>query len=539
MRNGTLRPAVKFEAIPTIHLLCSNPSCSENLLISLLPKNNFALNIFLASPALFLYRPRTPRIFCMRAIKVTFALSLGLIGIFGCATNERSYHRSATSGISFAQPKASVENIPNSSAASILAPTSVPRSPEPAALEETNALPPTSDAKLSLPPNLSEGKPELADDREKSAPPVKPGATAVQSERALQADNRLLDLLEKDLDKAVEQPPEHRRLQFSKEVIENAKVRHFVNYYSVTARNSFAELLARSGKYIPMIATVLAKEGLPKELGYLALLESQFVLDSTSRNGAVGLWQFVASTARQYGLRIDQWVDERRDPVKSTRAAAAYLKDLHDYYGRWFLVTAAYNAGPGNVDKALRQSQAKDFWSIKAKARLSEETRNFVPKFIAIALIASDPTKYGFHDIQYLPPLDYEEVELVAPMNLEALAALAETDRSTVKELNPALLRNTTPPGEPGFRVNLPVGKAQTYLAKANERNIEKESTKDVEPVNVVTHEVKRGETLFSIARFYGLTVRALMDFNGLKTPQLKIGQKLGILLQGIRARLR
>ena len=473
----------------------------------------------------------------MRAIKVIFALSFGLIGIFGCATNERSYHRSATTSVTLAQPKASVENIPISNGSSIPAPEAAPRAPEPPALKETEASSLTSNVKPTPQQDISESKSERG---EKSPQPVKPTATTAQSERALQADNRLLELLEKDLDKAVEQPPEHRRLQFSREIIENSKVRHFVNYYSVTARNSFAELLARSGKYMPMIAAVLTREGLPKELGYLALLESQFVLDSTSRNGAAGLWQFIPSTGRRYGLRIDQWVDERRDPVKSTRAAAAYLKDLHDYYGRWFLATAAYNAGPGNVDKALRQSQAHDFWSIKAKARLSEETRNFVPKFIAIALIASDPTKYGFHDIQYLPPLDYEEVELVtAPMNLDALAALTDTDRSTVKELNPALLRNTTPPGEPGFRVNLPVGKVQTYLAKANERNLGNESTKEDGPVKVVTHEVKRGETLFSIARFYGLTVRALMDFNGLKTPQLKIGQKLGILLQGIRARLR
>jgi membrane-bound lytic murein transglycosylase D len=391
------------------------------------------------------------------------------------------------------------------------------------------------DTKLP-PPSDSAEENTRGVEREKSATPAKPAA---QPRRAWQADNRLLELLEKDLDNAVEQPPEHRRLQFSKEVIENPKVRHFINYYSVTARNSFAELLARSGKYMPMIATVLKREGLPKELGYLALLESQFILDSTSRNGAAGLWQFIASTARRYGLRIDQWVDERRDPVKSTRAAAAYLKDLHDYYGRWFLATAAYNAGPGNVDKALRQSQAQDFWSIKAKAQLSEETRNFVPKFIAITLIADDPQKYGFYDIRYLPPLDYEEVELVAPMKLDALAELAETDASRVKELNPALLRNTTPIGEPRFRVNLPVGKASTYLAKTADKILEKELVKEEEPTKVVTHEVKKGETLFSIARFYGLTVRALMNFNGLKTPQVRIGQKLGILLQGIRAKLR
>ena len=286
---------------------------------------------------------------------------------------------------------------------------------------------------------------------------------------------------------------------------------------------------------MPLIEKLLPREGLPKELGYLALLESQFILDSTSRNGAVGLWQFVPATARQYGLRIDSWVDERRDPVKSTRAAAAYLKDLHDYYGRWFLATAAYNAGQGNVDKALRQSQAKDFWSIKAKAQLSEETRNFVPKFIAIALVASDPLKYGLEDIRYEAPLDYEEVELPTPLNLATLAEFAETDAVTVKTLNPALLRDTTPPGEHGFRVNLPVGRTPTFIANVYDKDAEKAG----EPLKVVTHEVKRGETLFSIARYYGSSVRALMELNGLTSSQVRIGQKLGILLQGIRATLR
>jgi membrane-bound lytic murein transglycosylase D len=480
----------------------------------------------------------------MCAIKVIFGLFLGVIGIFGCATNEQLYYRTATNPVELPQAKAFVDDIASAPAPVMAAPMAMapPRAAEPA--DQTiqtrrNPLAQTREM-TSPPPDVgSEVRAERSEHREKTASPAKPTTATAQTGRELQADNRLLELLEKDLDKAVEQPPEHRRLQFSKEVVDNPKVRHFIKYYSVTAKNTFAELLARSGKYMPMIAAVLTKEGLPKELGYLALLESRFILDSTSRNGASGLWQFIASTGRRYGLRIDPWVDERRDPVKSTRAAAAYLKDLHDYYGRWFLATAAYNAGPGNVDKALRQSRAKDFWSIKEKAQLSEETRNFVPKFIAIALIASDPQKYGFHEIRYLPPLDYEEVEVVAAINVDALAELGETDVSTVKELNPALLRNATPAGEPRFLVNLPVGKAVAYLAKANDRILEKELVKEEEPAKVLTHEVKRGETLFSIARFYGLTVGALMDFNRLKTPQLRIGQKLGVLLQGIRARLR
>ena len=378
----------------------------------------------------------------------------------------------------------------------------------------------------------AEQKSERIDGRDTIAQPTASFPQSTQARRDLEADNRLLDLLEKDLDKAVEQPKERRRLQFSKEVVEHPKVRHFLNYYSNTGKASFQVLLARSGKYLPMIAKVLSDEGLPEELAYLALLESQFVVNTTSRNGAVGLWQFVTTTARQYGLRIDRWVDERRDPVKSTRAAAAYLKDLHAYYGRWFLATAAYNAGPGTIDKALQQSGAKDFWSIKAKAKLREETRNFVPKFVAISLIARDPAAYGFDSIRYEAPLNYEEVELHEPMKLAAVAELAEMEVARLRDLNPALLRDSTPPGEHGFRVNLPTGKAAIYLAKGH---VEKEA----EPVAVVTHEVKRGETLFSIARLYGLTVRRLMEFNGLRTSQVNIGQKLRILLEGIRGKLR
>jgi soluble lytic murein transglycosylase-like protein/LysM repeat protein len=476
----------------------------------------------------------------MRAIKVIVALFFGVAGIWGCAANDRLYHRTATISVELPQSvEPPVDNVIDVPTPVVVLPI-VPEPVDQTIQVESHSLAQTQEIISPPPDNRAEVKAERSDPRPKNPAPAKPLAAAAQPAQKLQADNRLLEILERDLDKAVEQPPEHRRLQFSKEAIDNPKVRHFIKYYSVTAKHSFAELLARSGRYMPMIAAVLTKEGLPKELGYLALLESQFILDATSRNGAAGLWQFIASTARRYGLRIDPWLDERRDPVKSTRAAAAYLKDLHDYYGRWFLATAAYNAGPGNVDKALRQSQAKDFWSIKAKAALSEETRNFVPKFIAIALIASDPQKYGFDDISYLPPLDYEEVEVVAPIKVDALAELAGTDVPTVKQLNPALLRNATPDGEPRFRVNLPVGKAATYLAKADDDEIlEKQFVKEEEPVKVVTHEVKRGETLLSIARFYGLTARTLMDFNGLKTPQLRIGQKLGIFLQGIRARLR
>lgn len=470
----------------------------------------------------------------MRTCEKHFALLLAVAGILGCSSAEHSYHRTATSMAPIPQTK-----IPENNFSPITVDTALANPPadgvtDQPIIQEKRPLVNAPEVKPTVLTPAAEQKRERPDSREKTAQSVNPSAS-LQASRDLSADNRLLELLEKDLDKAVEQPNERRRLQFSKEVVDHPKVRHFLKYYSHTGKASFQILLVRSGKYMPMIAKVLNDEGLPEELGYLALLESQFIVNTTSRTGAVGLWQFVATTARQYGLRIDRWVDERRDPVKSTRAAAAYLKELHAYYGRWFLATAAYNAGPGNIDKALQQSGAKDFWSIKARAKLSEETRNFVPKFVAISLIAIDPRKYGFDDVRYEPPLSYEQVELQAPMKFSVLAEVTETEELMLRDLNPALLRDSTPPGETGFRVNLPTGKAAIYLAKANEKTLEKEA----EPVQVVTHEVKRGETLFSIARLYGLTVRRLMEFNGLETSQISIGQKLRILLESLRGKLR
>jgi len=378
-----------------------------------------------------------------------------------------------------------------------------------------------------------ERRSESAENQEKNVG-QSPNHAPVQASRSLSADNRLLEQLEKDLNKAVEQPKERRRLQFSKQVIDNPAVRHYIKHYSTTAKDEFQALLARSGKFMPMIATVLHDEGLPEDLAYLAIVESELIVSATSRVGAVGLWQFVPSTARQYGLRIDDWVDERRDPIKSTRAAAAYLKDLHSYFGRWYLVTAAYNAGPGIINKALQKTGAVDFWGIREKSQISDETRNFVPKFIAVALIASDPKKYGFNNIRYQEPLEFDEVDADGLLKIDALAEMAESDAHTIKELNPGLLRNMTPPGVKGYSVRVPVGKA-TVFAKANSVL----TGKEVGLAKIVTHEVTRGETLFSIARRYGQAVSALMELNGLTTPRLQIGQKLKILFDGIRATLR
>lgn len=472
------------------------------------------------------------REFFMSTNRDILLLLLAFFGVVGCSNMERLYYRSGSN----------VAVVPLSYAPTALSSSSV--NPPPYNIPELTAVeqPITKDPEPrpsirdEIPAHVLkyfERKPEIAEGREKS--PTSPApAPPAQSASKLSADNRLLEFLEKDLNKAVEQPKERRRLQFSKQVIDDPKVRHFIKQYTTTGKGQFQTLLARSGKYMPMISKVLNDEGLPEELGYLALVESELLVNARSQFGAVGLWQFVPATGRQYGLRIDDWVDERRDPIKSTRAAASYLKELHSYYGRWFLVTAAYNAGPGIINKALQNSRANDFWDIKKKSQLREETRNFVPKFVAIALIANDPKKYGFEYIPYQEPLEFDEVEAEGLLKTDAIAEMSESDMVTIKELNPALLRNLTPPGENGYSIRVPVGKAQVF-AKANDNLKGQES----HSAKLLTHEVKRGETLVTIARLYGQAVKTLMQINGLTTQRLQIGQKIKVLLEGMRANLR
>jgi murein DD-endopeptidase MepM/ murein hydrolase activator NlpD len=359
----------------------------------------------------------------------------------------------------------------------------------------------------------------------------KTSSSSVRNSSAPRAEDPFLNSLEKDLNKTIHPPFERRRLEFSKAVIEHPRVRYFISQFSKSGRNDLEKALARSGKYMQMIAQVLYEEGVPEELAYLALIESGFVIHSSSPSGAAGLWQFVPTTARKYGLKIDSWVDERRDPLKSTRAAVAYLKDLHNYFGRWYLAIAAYNAGQAAIDKALQSSGALDFWTLSTKAKLREETRNFVPKFVAASLIASDPQKYGFTELVYEPPMDYEEMEVQGSLRLVSLAEMAGTDPETIRELNPELLRNRIPPEESGFRVKLPAGHANIFAQAYQEL--------ETTPTKVVTHEVKKGETLFAIARRYGQQVRALMELNGLTNPTIRVGQLLKIILtEGLRGRM-
>ena len=459
---------------------------------------------------------------------LSFCFATGCISRLG--TTARSFHpTSSLDQVKLAGNSTEEPNVPSEQPETDTLPfeqTSV--------IEQT--LPPSTSSKLELPKLEAVGNISTADHQGQPKNSYEDSPVPFQRLPAPRADDALLDWVDKDLEKAFELPVEKRRLEFSKAVIEHRRVRYFIDYFSKSQKDHFATVLARSGRYFPMISKVLREEGLPEELTYLALIESNFQTQAVSPSGAVGLWQFVPETARKYGLRINSWVDERRDPLKSTRAAAAYLKDLHQHFGKWYLATAAYNAGQGAIKKAMSNSGAKDFWSLSDKTVLKDETRNFVPKFVAAALIADNPQKYGFSAINYDPALEYDEVEVGGNLQLARLAEMTGTETQTLKELNPELLQNYTPPGEQGFRVKLPAGNgAIVELLKQEEAQPERQT----ETAALVVHEVRRGDTLLSIARRYGQEVRMLIELNGLKSSSLRVGQKLKVLLENLRGRLR
>jgi len=239
-----------------------------------------------------------------------------------------------------------------------------------------------------------------------------------------------------------------------------------------------------------------------------------------SRSRASGPWQFIKGTGKRYGLKINWWVDERRDPVKSSHAAARYLKDLYEEFGSWSLALAAYNAGEGRIRRALKYTKAKDFWSVMRTMRIKPETKNYVPKFIAARLIALDPEAYGFHDIPYKDELEFDEVTIDFPMSLDVIARTAGSTESQIRELNPELRRWSTPPVET-YRLKIPRGTLSTFAA-----NLPK--IPEAKRVTVKVHRVRSGESVWKIARRYGVAKAAIISYNKLgRRALIRPGQRL------------
>jgi len=300
----------------------------------------------------------------------------------------------------------------------------------------------------------------------------------------------------------------------------NEKVKEFINFFQERADSFFVKALGRSLVYEDMMKKIFREKNLPEELFYLALIESGFNPYALSRAKAGGIWQFVGRTAKRFGLKVDKWIDERRDPEKATYAAAEYLKSLYEIFNCWDLAAASYNAGEGKVLRAMKKAKSQDFWEIARYRYLKQETKRYVPMFLAAVLIAKEPDKYGFTNIAYHPPLLYEKITVPPATNLAWIAKLAETDLSEIKALNPALKRGQTPPDSLQFEIKLPPGKKAVF-----ENNLLAQSQ-----LALKKHRVRAGETLASIAKKYRTPLRDLCEFNGL-SPNGKIKPGLTIML--------
>jgi peptidoglycan lytic transglycosylase D len=300
----------------------------------------------------------------------------------------------------------------------------------------------------------------------------------------------------------------------------NDEVLSFLNFFQTPRGRAIVETgLRRSGKYHEMISRVLREEGVPQDLIYLAQAESAFQPLALSRAGARGIWQFVAYRGHEYGLQRTWWIDERQDPEKATRAAAHHLRDLYGMFGDWYLAMAAYNCGPGNVQKAIERTGYADFWELYKRKVLPRETKNYVPIIIALTLIAKDAPHYG---IQAEPdqPVPSDVVKLGRAIDLRLVAETIDVDVETLRALNPALLRMATP-DDSSFELHLPEGTAERFSAEIAEIPAEKW-------VSWRRHRVAQGETLTAIAKKYRVTPAAIADANNLeRSVALEPGEKL------------
>ena len=297
----------------------------------------------------------------------------------------------------------------------------------------------------------------------------------------------------------------------------------FLNYFSKNGKTTVERGLVRSGRYEAMIRRVLKEEGVPQDLIYLAQAESGFHELALSRAGARGMWQFISSRASGYGLRRNLWEDERLDPEKSTRAAAHHLHDLYKQFGDWYLAMAAYNSGPGTIQHAVKRTGYADFWELYKRDVLPRETRNYVPIIVAVTILAKNRAQYGLDHLVPEPPMAYDTVKIRYPVDLRLVAECVDTPVSTLQDLNPSLLRTTTPRGSDdgfNFDLHLPIGtkdKYETAIAAIPE---------DMR-VWWRYHRVAPGETLATLARTFHTPADSIAEANDLPEGDLLPDTKL------------
>jgi len=313
----------------------------------------------------------------------------------------------------------------------------------------------------------------------------------------------------------------------------NPQVQYFLDLFTGNRRDAMTLWVSRSGHYLAMAREVFRSRGLPEDLVFTAMIESGFKPDAVSRVGAKGMWQFMAGTARRYGLRVDRWVDERLDPEKSTVAAAAYLGDLYEMFGSWSLAQAAYNAGELKVARAIQKTGSRDFWTLAQSRHLKRETKDFVPQIHAATMIGREPDRYGF-DFDDLEPVAVDTVTVPASTDLRGLSSSAGLPFQTVRALNPTLVRGVTPPGAP-WTLRIPEGERERVIAALPTHRppvmvgaVRTEVSRAAGTADV--HVVRPRDTVSSIARRYGVSVDDVMRWNRLDSQdRIRPGDRLRV----------
>lgn len=297
-------------------------------------------------------------------------------------------------------------------------------------------------------------------------------------------------------------------IKFDIPMTSNSRVDAWVDYFANgSGRKYYARWLARSTRFVPTQLKTLKEYGLPRDIIFLSMIESGFNTHAYSTAAASGLWQFIRSTGRLYGLDSDYWVDERRDPEKATLAAARHLKDLYEEFGDWYLAFAAYNAGAGKVRRAIEATGSRNFWDLAASRYLRQETKDYVPKILAAAIIGKSPEKYGFKEIEFQDPIATEKVRVSSPTDFETIANCAGVEVDLVRLLNPELIRSMTPLNHPQYEINLPRVTTKNFQMRYARLS-------PVERLKNVRYVAERSEAVKNIARTHGVTIATIFNAN-------------------------
>jgi membrane-bound lytic murein transglycosylase D len=300
-------------------------------------------------------------------------------------------------------------------------------------------------------------------------------------------------------------------------MILNDSVENHLEYFKTRGHDVFQIWLDRSARYLPMMRGIFREKNVPEDLVYVAMIESGFNPYAVSWARAVGPWQFMSHTGKLYGLRVTWWVDERKDPVKSTAAAAEHLKDLHNLFGSWQLALASYNAGAGKVQRAVLRTRSEDFWDLKASRYIRRETKNYIPKYMAATIIAKNPGAYGF-TAPSVDPFTYDEVVLGESTDLRLVARCVGEPYEAIKDLNPELKRWVTPPDVARYVLRVPKGTGELFRTNYA-------AVPDDQKIRWERHLVAKGETLSGIAKHYNTTPEAIREINGLSKNRIAPGK--------------